>query len=201
MYPWEHLLLGYVLFSVYAHWRYRESPTGGQTIAVVAGSLLPDIVDKPLAWTFEIVESAYAIGHSIFVAPFVGVAVYVLARRFDRPRTGVAFMIAYLSHLASDIVYPVAFGMPIEPRVVLWPLASPPSSTIEGGFIERATFYVRRFVVEMTTGGLSTFVRFQLFFVGAVTLLWLYDGAPVAMDAYRFLRRLMNERLFSKRGR
>lgn len=193
MYPWEHLVLGYVLFSLYTHVRFRESPTGVESVGVLIGSQLPDLIDKPLAWTFGLVETGYAIGHSILFAPgFCGLAI-AISVRVGRLRTGIAFVIAFLSHLASDIVYPIAWGRPADPRVVLWPIAHAPGSARDGGFIERTVFYVQRFVVEMATGELTPFVRFQLVLVGAATLLWIFDGAPVASDMYRCLRRNLSE--------
>lgn len=185
MFPWEHLVLGYVVFSLWSHLRYREPPDWAGALGAAFGSQLPDLIDKPLAWTWGVTETGYAIGHSIFFAPVVLLVTYAVARRLDRMRAGVAFGLAYLSHLVSDVFYPIAFGRPIEPRVILWPIASPPTSTIEGGFLTRTIFYVRRFVTEMTAGEITPFIVFQLLLVGGATLLWLYDGAPVVRDVYQ----------------
>lgn len=195
MYPWEHLLLGYLVVSLYTHIRYRSSPTAAQTIAAVIGSQAPDLVDKPLAWSFGLVETGYAVGHSIFVAPGVILATAVLSRRVGRERSGVAFVLAYLSHLASDIVYPLAHGRGIEPRVVLWPIASPPGSDIDGKFLDRTLYYFQRFYGEMTAGELTWFVAFQLSLAGGVLLLWMYDGAPVANESFQWLRRRIQDLL------
>ena len=187
MWPWEHLLLGYLLYSLYSNLRYRDSPTGRETLAAAFGSQLPDLVDKPLAWTFGVVETGYSIGHSIFVAPFVCLAAYALSRRLGNVRLGVAFTIAYLSHLVSDVFYPIVLGRGIEPRVVLWPIASPPPGLGHGGFVDQFLRYFGRYVDQLSTGSLTPYLAFQLGLALAVVVLWLADGAPVASDGYRWL--------------
>ena len=54
---------------------------------------MPDAIDKTLAWVFGAVPSGRHIGHT----PFAAVAAIVFGRR-----TGLAFGVAYLSHLVTD---------------------------------------------------------------------------------------------------
>lgn len=188
MYPWEHFLLGYVLYSGYLHAIHGRSPTAAETLAVVTGSQFPDLVDKPLAWTWGITETGYAVGHSIFSVPVVLTAVYLGARRIARPQVALAFSIAYLSHLASDVVYPIVFGRGVEPRVVLWPIASPPGSGIDGGFVERTIRYLDRFLLEIAGGEFSAYLVFQVGLAMGVLGVWVYDGAPVASELISYVR-------------
>ena len=186
MWPWEHLAFAYVLYSLYSNVIRRKSPSGREAIAVVIGSQLPDIVDKPLAWTFAVTETGYSIGHSIFVAPVVCLLAYALAsRRGERVLAG-AFSIAYLSHLVADVINPWLMGRSLEPRVVLWPIASPPAND-HGGLLEHFAVYFLRYVRVLLEGGLTTQATFQLGMATAVLALWLYDGAPIAADCWRWL--------------
>lgn len=187
MWPWEHLAVAYVLYSLFANVAYRKSPSARETIAVVVGSQLPDLVDKPLAWTVGITETGYSIGHSLFVAPVVCLGTYALAARYGRHRLAGAFSLAYLSHLVTDVLNPIRYGRAPEPRVVLWPLSSPPAAD-HGGFLDHFGVYIVRHVNALLEGGLSADAAFQLLlFVGLFTL-WLSDGAPVASDCWRFVR-------------
>ncbi|WP_440765740.1 metal-dependent hydrolase [Natronorubrum sp. DTA7] len=187
MWPWEHLAFAYVLYSLFANAVLGRSPTGREAIAVVLGSQLPDLVDKPLAWTVGITETGYSIGHSIFVAPVVCLAVYAAAaQRSDRLLAG-AFALAYGSHLATDIYDPLRESSRLDPRVVLWPLESPPTGD-HGGFVDHFVLYLVRYVNELLTGGVTPSVALQLGLGVAVVSLWLVDGAPIAADGYRWLR-------------
>lgn len=187
MWPWEHLLLGYLLYSLFANLRYRDSPTGGESLAVVLGTQLPDLIDKPLSWTLGITETGASIGHSIFAAPVFILASYLTARRLGNPRLAMAFAIAHLSHLLSDILYPIVLGRGIEPRVVLWPVTTPPPLPLDGGLFDHFFWYFGHFLARVTTGELTPYVTFQIALALTVLVLWLYDGAPVAADIYRRL--------------
>ncbi len=64
--------------------RARPTPraSGGCGRGVLAfGAVLPDLVDKPLAWQFDLFETGYAVAHSAFVVVPALFVVYVLARR------------------------------------------------------------------------------------------------------------------------
>ncbi|ELY41993.1 metal-dependent hydrolase [Natronorubrum tibetense] len=187
MFPWEHLAFAYVLYSLFANAVLRRAPTSRETVAVVIGSQLPDLVDKPLAWTFGITETGYSVGHSIFVAPIVCLAVYAVAARRDDRLVAGAFTLAYGSHLVIDVYDPLRESSRFEPRVVLWPLESPPSGD-HGGFLDHFALYFVRYVNELLTGGVTPSVALQLGLGLAVVALWLVDGAPIAADGYRWLR-------------
>ncbi|MEY7850994.1 metal-dependent hydrolase [Natrarchaeobius sp. A-rgal3] len=187
MWPWEHLAVAYLLYSLMAHSVLGRSPTAAETIAVAVGSQLPDLIDKPLAWTFGITETGYAVGHSIFVAPIVCLAVFAVSVRYDRDPVAAAFSFAYLSHLVTDVLNPIRMGRDPELRVVLWPVASPPAGD-HGGFLDHFALYLVRHVNHILSGGLSAEVVFQLGIGLAVVGLWLADGAPVASDCWRLVR-------------
>ena len=50
MWPWGHLGVAYLLYSLYSRGRFRRPPRPEPTLAVVFGSQFADLVDKPLAW-------------------------------------------------------------------------------------------------------------------------------------------------------
>ncbi|OVE84111.1 metal-dependent hydrolase [Natronolimnobius baerhuensis] len=188
MWPWEHLVVAYVCYSLLVHVTWRRPPTTRETIAVAVGSQLPDLIDKPLAWTFGITDTGYAIGHSIVVVPFVCLAVFAITARFRDGRflTG-AFSLAYGSHLVTDVLNPMRMGRDPELRVILWPLESPPTDD-HGGFLDHFVIYFVRYTNQLLSGGLSGALLAQLWVVVAVVALWLYDGAPIASDCVRIVR-------------
>ncbi|MFP8955190.1 metal-dependent hydrolase [Natrialbaceae archaeon A-CW3] len=186
MWPWEHLAVAYLCYSLFTHLVSNRPPTGRETAAVVFGSQLPDLVDKPLAWTFGITETGYAIGHSIFVAPFVCLGAFLLAVRFDDRPVALAFSIAYLSHLLTDVLNPWFRGGSIEPRVVLWPLASPPTDD-HGGLLDHFVVYFARYVDVLLSDGMTAQVVIQLGLGVGIVGLWLSDGAPLVSDLWRWL--------------
>ncbi|WP_226481495.1 metal-dependent hydrolase [Natrinema amylolyticum] len=187
MWPWEHLAFAYVLYSLTTNVVFRTSPSARETIAVAVGSQLPDLIDKPLAWTIGITDGGYSIGHSIFVAPFVCLAVYAVAvRRGERVLSG-AFALAYLSHPIADMLSQLFRGRAVDLRTVLWPITSPPA-TSHGGFLDHFALYFFRYVHQLLTSGLTVQIAFQSLLGLAVLALWLFDGAPIAADAWRLLR-------------
>lgn len=188
MWPWEHLVVAYVLYSLLAHVVLRRSPTTRETIAVAVGSQLPDLIDKPLAWTFEITEGGYAIGHSILVVPIVCLAVLAAAGHYGAERSVAgAFSTAIGSHLVADIVNPVRLGRPPELRVILWPVATPPAYD-RGSFLDHFVAYFVRYADQLLGNGLSTQIVVQLGIGVGVVALWFYDGAPIVSDCWRAVR-------------
>ncbi len=187
MWPWEHLAFAYVLYSLMRNVGFRTSPSARETILVAIGSQLPDLVDKPLGWTFGFAETGYSIGHSIFVAPFVCLVAYAVAIRSGNRALADAFSIAYLSHPVADLLSQLLRDGVADSRIALWPLASPPG-TDHGGFLDHLLLYLARYVYQLLTGGLTIAVVVQLLLALAVVTLWLSDGAPPAADIWRLLR-------------
>jgi membrane-bound metal-dependent hydrolase YbcI (DUF457 family) len=126
MLPWGHLAVGYLGLTWGSSWLGRNSPGELAVLALVVGTQLPDLVDKPLAWYLAVLPSGRSFGHSLFVAGVVVAAVYAAARRVDRPVAGVAFGWGYLSHLAGDALYPALSGQWAEFAFLFWPVRSVP---------------------------------------------------------------------------
>lgn len=181
MWPWEHVVVGYVAYSLVCHLVFRDSPGGWEAGAVVFGSLLPDLIDKPLAWQFGVFEGGYAIAHSVFVAVPVSIAVGLLARRYGAGRVGLAFALGYLLHLPSDVIPPYVRGDGLAWERILWPVRRSEGEYSEGligGFIEAVVPYL----YELAAGDPSGYLLFQLGLMGCAFLLWVYDGMPILRE-------------------
>lgn len=191
MMPWEHAIIGYIGFSVAVRIGSQSPPTGAETASIVFASVLPDLIDKPLAWGFNLFSSGHAIGHSVFFAlPLVAVAI-LLARRFDSPRTGVAFGAGYLFHLLADVVpQSIRSGELLIDRV-LWPL-SQSGSGYDAGFeaelTENLTAYFAWMVGQLTSGDPEPYFLVLIGLMAGGLLLWIADGMPVVREVYRAIR-------------
>ncbi len=64
----------------------------------VLGALVPDAIDKTLAWVLNVVPAGRHIGHT----PFAAAVLSAVAAMFFGRRKGLAFGAAYLSHLVGD---------------------------------------------------------------------------------------------------
>lgn len=105
-----HAVVGYLL-GVYS--RFPVAP-------LVVGSVLPDLVDRPLFW-LGVTPVPHSVGHSLFVALPVGVA---LALVFG-PR-GVALALGWLGHILTDMLNVLTTqGPAVAPYYGLYPLSRP----------------------------------------------------------------------------
>lgn len=106
MRPHEHLLFAALPIGLYVLARHRRLPTGYTIAAVLLGTQLPDLIDKPLAWSFGLLLSGRMFAHSLVVSlPVLAVGGMLAARRGHGRRAAV-FGIAYLSHIIGDF-YPI----------------------------------------------------------------------------------------------
>ncbi|ELZ10838.1 hypothetical protein C479_08503 [Halovivax asiaticus JCM 14624] len=190
MWPWEHVLVGYLAYSLLAHLWWRDGPSGLEAIAVAVGALVPDLVDKPLAWEFGVFESGYAIGHSIFFALPISLVAGVLANRLGKRRIGIALAVGYLFHLPGDLLYGFVQDRVLYLQTISWPFGTVPPAGDPPGFQEQLTYFLNGYHAELTSGDLSTYVLIQLGLAGLVVALWLYDGAPVLRECLHALKRL-----------
>jgi hypothetical protein len=147
--------------------------------ALALGALTPDLVDKPLSWGLELFPSGYAIGHSVFVALPVGIAVLLAGDRRDRAELAVPFVVGYWSHLLGDVGSGLLYGDGLALSTVLWPVVRREPYGESLGLFGRGWHYFREFV-----GGLAATDRPGPLLlaaaapVGLALALWLLDGAP-----------------------
>ncbi|MFB6224818.1 MAG: metal-dependent hydrolase [Haloarcula sp.] len=106
MYPAGHFLLAAVPLTAYTVARWRRLPSGPMVLLLLVATQLPDIIDKPLAWTFAILPSGRMLAHSLVVSLPVLTVIVLLAVRRGYGRYAVVFSAGYLSHIAGDF-YPI----------------------------------------------------------------------------------------------
>jgi hypothetical protein len=204
MWPWEHAIMGYVAYSLFCHAYYRESPGGLDAFAVVFASVLPDIIDKPLAWEYGVFDVGYALGHSIFFTVPLSIAVGVLARSAGRPRAGLAFAVGYLLHLPADIVDGYVRDGHLSFWIILWPFQ--PDEAYQHvhehtGFVDQFFILFANYQQELFSGDPSTYILLQLGMAAFAGLLWLFDGAPVLRESVLGLARLVERGVDSVESR
>ncbi|SEH10663.1 LexA-binding, inner membrane-associated putative hydrolase [Natronorubrum sediminis] len=196
MWPWEHAIVGYLAYSLFCHTVYRDSPGGLEAFAVVFASVLPDLIDKPLAWEYGIFDSGYALGHSIFFAVPLSLFVGIVAHSLGRPRTGLAFGLGYLLHLPSDVVDAYVREGVYQPELMYWPVETTGSHGHSRNFLEQFFLLFSQYQSELLAGDLSTYMWIQIGMASGAALLWLYDGAPVLREvlvgSFRFIRSLVS---------
>lgn len=177
MWPWEHLAFGYLLYSGYARLWYRRPPTDVPVIVLAVATQVPDLIDKPLAWSFEILPSARSLGHSVFFAFVVVTAAAVVARRRGTPKIGAAVAVGYLSHLLGDVLYPVMVGDSITGGYLFWPLVRQ-SGEPTPGIYEETIRLLGEFVVYLGSPDGTAYLVLELGIAVLVVLLWIADGWP-----------------------
>ncbi len=187
MWPWEHAVIGYLVYSLAVHLLRRRSPTGPEAVIVVFASVFPDLIDKPLAWEFGVFPSGYGIAHSVFFAAPTAAVVLGLTASVGRTELGAAFATGYLLHLPADVIPHYVLDGRLPVSRVLWPVATTESS-YPGGFA--GTF--RTYVTDSAVGLLSWPPRPYVLVVAGVmsccALLWVYDGMPGVLEPACYLR-------------
>lgn len=114
--------MGYLAYAgLNRVWR-GETPNAPSTVALAIGTQFPDLVDKPLSWTFELLPTGRSLAHSALVAALITVLVIRYARSVDRPLLGNGFAVGYWSHLFADLFSAVVAGDAETNWFFLWPL-------------------------------------------------------------------------------
>lgn len=184
MWPWEHLAVGYLAYSALVHLLARRRPAGDAVVALAVATQFPDLIDKPLAWSLDVLPSGASLAHSLAFALPVTLVAVALAARAGRRRVGAAFAVGYLLHLPADVLYPVLLGDGPKTAFLLWPFVPAPPSDV-AGFLPHFEELVATFVAHLATPRGTVYLAGELALVGAALALYAYDGAP----GLRWLRR------------
>lgn len=187
MWPWGHLAFGYLVYSLSSRAAFRESPAAGPTLVLAVASQLPDLVDKPLSWTFDVFETGYGAGHSVFVALPVIAAVALFASRTDHEQYGLAFCAGYAAHLVGDVFLSTVLSGEAAFDQVLWPVAEFSGYAVDRGFFGRFWEYFVGFAADVLSGDATGYLVLYLVLFTTVSVLWVADGLPVAREAMRWL--------------
>ena len=122
MLPVAHAAIGYLLYSGLTRIWDGEPPQDLPTLWLLFGTQFPDLVDKPLAWTFGILPSGRSLAHSLVVLIPLTIALYVYFARRGQPANGVAFGVGALSHTLLDALPALLAGEFGRARFLLWPI-------------------------------------------------------------------------------
>lgn len=177
MWPWEHLTVGYLLYSGYVRLVYREKPGNGDALVLALATQLPDLIDKPLAWWLGVLPSGLSLAHSLLFAVPLCVFVAVIAWLTNTPKVGAAFSIGYLSHLAGDVVYPILTDGGIRLGFLLWPLLPSPEVTAVGFFSQILAFF-DDFVLFLATPRGQLYLLFEVALLATGLVVWIADRFP-----------------------
>lgn len=189
MWPWEHVLVAYVLYSVYSRVWLQRAPDDRAVLVIPLAALLPDLIDKPLAWQLSMLPAGRSLAHSLlFALPLVAVAT-LAARRLGDTDVGLAFGVAYLSHLPADSFYPaVTAGEKVDLGYAVWPIGTvDPTPTT--GLLDRFVEVVLDFSVLVSGPGGWRFVAVQGALLALALGLWVVDGTPGFAPVRRTLGR------------
>lgn len=167
MWPWGHLAAGYLLYSALARQRFDRSPDDRAALFVLFGTQFPDLVDKPLAWSFHLLPGGRSLGHSLLTAIVVCVLVGWYAHRHGYALSALGFAVGYVTHLVTDAIAPLLGGQYAYVAYLGWPLLDLPPYDTGIGFLER--FASMEFTPLMG-------VEFVL--VALALAVWLRDGRP-----------------------
>ena len=178
MWPWEHLAFGYLTYSVLRRLWTGRAPRSDAVVVLCVATQLPDLVDKPLAWSLSVLPSGHSLAHSLVTAAPLSAVALVLAHRAKRTDIGVAFTVGYLSHLAGDIIYPVAVGKTPSFDFLLWPLVPVPTDQSSLGFLSRFHEYFGDYVTHLSDPAIRGYIALELGLLLGVFCLWLFDGMP-----------------------
>lgn len=167
MLPWTHLAFGYALFLCILLVS-RRAGSRVELLALLAGTQLPDVIDKPLAWWLQLLPAGRSLAHSLLFAVPVVLVVARLARRHGHAEIGPVFAVGYASHLLGDTYAALWYWRTAELTFLLWPVSPPYPYDDFAGLVD---FALR---VEVTTGLLVQSAVASLgLLVLAVHFLWV----------------------------
>lgn len=177
MWPWEHLAVGYILYSGWRRARGRPRHSGPAVFVLAVATQLPDLVDKPLGWGTTVLPSGHSFAHSLLVAVPLVVAAFLVLRRRGHREVGVAFGVGYLSHLPGDMVYPLATKGELGWRFLVWPVL-PADPTPPTSLVGRTGELFGEFVAFLGTPAGLAYLCLEALLLVTALLLWYGDGAP-----------------------
>lgn len=191
MWPWGHVAVAYLCYSGSRRLRGRARPDDWPVVALGAGALGPDLVDKPLAWGLGLFPSGYAVGHSVLVALPLGLGLLVAGHRRGRGDLTAPFVLGYWSHLAGDVGSGLLYGGGLDPSTVLWPVVRRAPYGESLGLFGRTWHYLSEFGAGLGAAGRPSALLLAAALGPALlaVALWLLDGTPGPRAVGRLLRR------------
>lgn len=174
MWPWGHLAVGYLCYVTISRVDDNREQTLATLVAVTIGTQVPDLVDKPLAWTLGVLPSGRSLAHSLLVAAVIIAIVSWGARYWHRQDIATAFGIGYVSHSLVDLGPGVIWGLlrgdwsQLEwTTYLLWPILSAPPYPHDESFQEHFVGFV-----------LDPYMVLQFGLFGLAIVVWWQSGTP-----------------------
>jgi hypothetical protein len=178
VWPWEHVAFGYILYTLTLRALVGRRPTDREAIVLLWFTQVPDLVDKPLAWQFDVLPAGLSVAHSLFaVIPVIGAAI-LLARRSAAAGLGSAVAVGYSSHLLGDALYPWVLGSSMRVGFLLWPVVPVASDTAAVGFVAHVAHFAEHFLLVLSTGRGAVVIGLEIVLLGGAVWLWVRDGRP-----------------------
>jgi membrane-bound metal-dependent hydrolase YbcI (DUF457 family) len=172
MWPWAHAGVGYLIYSLGWNQRGRQ-PRWREVVILAFATQLPDLIDKPFAWTVPLLPSGRSLAHSLLVAVPLVVCAMVYARHRERVELGAVFGIGYLSHLLADVIETAVTGIIANTTFLLWPVLPLPETATEESFL-----------TVLATLQPTPWNGFELVLTALGLFLWVNDGLP-GVDSLR----------------
>ena len=167
MWPWEHLAIGYVVWSLCVHYFRSRKPTDKEFWLVVFGTQFPDLVDKPLAWSFHVLPAGRSLAHSLITATLLLGFVGLLAREWEKVPLATAFGVGYISHLVTDAIGPLLAGDYAYTYYLLWPLLPLPPYDSSWSLL-----------TELQYVSPGSILNYQSLVALAILVIWIIDDTP-----------------------
>lgn len=167
MLPWGHAAFGYLAYSLYQRLKNGVPPAGWAAIALGLGTQFPDLVDKPLSWTFHVLPTGRSLAHSTLTMAVVGAVLLGVAHRRGWTVPAWAFLAGYASHILGDGLHAIWHGEFHELHYMVYPLLPLGEPESDYSFI---SFFLN---LEF-----SPFLAFGLVLTSIGLAVWYRDGLP-----------------------
>lgn len=183
MWPWGHLAVAYLAYVAIVRLRGGEQRVWA-LVAVAVGSQLPDLVDKPLAWTFAVLPSGRSLMHSLVTAVVVVTVTYWVIQYVQREGIAVGLGIGMVSHNVVDLGPSVVVGL-LQGQwgqlrwttYLLWPLLAAPPYPHDSSFLQHFAAFT-----------LDPYVGFQFGLFAVAVVVWLQSDTPPLGTIQRSVR-------------
>lgn len=110
MMPWGHAAVATLPYLAYQLVVHRRLPPLRPLLVLLVATQLPDLIDKPLAWTVGLIPSGRMLAHSVVIAVPIVLLVAWFAWRTDHLELAPVFAFGFLSHLYADSYHLVFQG-------------------------------------------------------------------------------------------
>jgi membrane-bound metal-dependent hydrolase YbcI (DUF457 family) len=169
MLPWGHAAVGYLCYTLWLRGRKRHPPASLAVLALAVGTQFPDLIDKPLAWTFGILPSGRSLGHSLVFVGVLAAGLWWFSRRAGREREAGAFLCGHISHIFADVAPAAVAGEWVVLRSLAWPFLP---VYVYPGEMDRSIgdFLLTLDLASVPTSG--------LILLALVFVVWVVDGRP-----------------------